>query len=226
MVTPAPDGLHLNSPGDYMKVRTWDEDERRASKPRSEQRRFKRGWWKGPVCSRMNQPFSIHLRCPHGAVVLPGMCNTSGTAGTNEGCSKLEVKDEILAKSCLQEFPCRALAKCPSLDVWTRAGLPHSVSCSRLILQRGQITPALSHHNHLQGNWLNIQCKHRITDSLLSSGRRRRRRKKSWAEISHALIEIRALRAEATLYKCISGSGRNEKILFSHFASPQHLLHN
>lgn len=61
----------------------------------------------------------------------------------------------------------------------------------------------------------------------MSSGRRRRRRrKKSWAEISHALTEIRVLRAEATLDKCISGSGRNEKTLSSHFASPQHPLHN
>lgn len=36
-----------------------------------------------------------------------------------------------------------------------------------------------------------------ITDSLSSSGRRRRR--KSWVEISHALIEIRVVSAEATL---------------------------
>lgn len=32
MVTSAPDRLHLNSPGDYMEARTWDEDGRRASK--------------------------------------------------------------------------------------------------------------------------------------------------------------------------------------------------
>lgn len=47
-----------------------------------------------------------------------------------------------------------------------------------------------------------------ITDSLSSSGRRRRtrRRRKSWAEISHALIEIWVVGAEATPDKRISVS--------------------
>lgn len=59
-----------------------------------------------------------------------------------------------------------------------------------------------------------------IIDSLLSSGRRRRR--KSSAEISHALAEIRAVSAEATLNKCTGASERRQKDCFF---PPLFLLH-
>lgn len=95
-------------------------------------------------------PSLLHLSCPRGAAVLPGTCNAPCITGTNERCSELEVKGEILAKSCLQEIPCRALAECPRLGVWTRAGLTHTVCCSWLIPARSN--NALSHQSHRQGN--------------------------------------------------------------------------
>lgn len=92
------------------------------------------------------------------------MFNTPCITATNERCSELQEKGEILAKSCLQEFPCRAFAKWPGLGVWTRAGLTHTACCSWLIPPRSNNT--LSHHSHRQGNcgtyrvntWLQIHC--------------------------------------------------------------------
>lgn len=87
---PAADGLHLKSPGEHM--RTWGKNE--AVSPE----RMQRGFRKGRDAPESISPSLIHLSCPPGASVLPGMCNTPFITGTNERCSELEAKDEILAK--------------------------------------------------------------------------------------------------------------------------------
>lgn len=92
-VTPfSPDASSEISWGPHEIWRTWGKNE--AVSPEGMQRGFR----KGREAPEWISPSLIHLSCPPGAGVLPGMCNTPFITGTNERCSELEAKDEILAK--------------------------------------------------------------------------------------------------------------------------------
>lgn len=158
--TPAADGLYLKSPGD---MKFWG----LGARMREGMENVQKGWRGG---SRKAEKLLSESALPSCTWAVPKelLCSRDvqhSLHHRNKGrMQELEVKDEILAKSCWQEFPCRALAKCPGLGVWTRAGLTHTVCCSWLIPSGSNNT--LSHHSHRQGNcgiyrvntWLQIHC--------------------------------------------------------------------